>query len=70
MTPILEEEFLMKAKFRLRRLRLIERKLLRFYSAWQETHRLEFVDKSMQLVAEILRLNPHYSIRHPFERAF
>ena len=68
MTLNLEGEFLMNNK--LRRLRAIERKLLRFYSAWQETHRIEFADKSMQLVREILQLNPSYSIRHPFERAF
>lgn len=52
------------------KIRSIERRLLRFYSAWQETHRLEFADKSMELVGEILRLNPHYSIRSPFEQAF
>lgn len=52
------------------KIRSMERKLLRCYSAWQETHRLEFAAKSMALVGEILRLNPHYSIRSPFERAF
>lgn len=55
---------------RLRKIRVIERKLLRLYSAWQETHQLEFADQSIKLAAEILRINPHYSIRHPFERAF
>lgn len=54
----------------LRRLRVIERKLLRLYSAWQETHRIEFAARSVELMGQILRLNPHYSIRNPFERAF
>jgi len=60
----------MKVNRKLRKLRSIERKLLRFYSAWQETHRFEFADKWMQLAGEILRINPHYSIRRPFEQAF
>lgn len=55
---------------KVRKLRATERKLLRFYSAWQETHRLEFADKSMHLFDEMLRLNPHYSIRNPFQQAF
>jgi len=54
----------------LRKLRVIERKLLRLYSAWQETHRMEFAAQSMDLVSQILQLNPNYSIRSPFNRAF
>ncbi len=53
-----------------RKLRAIERKLLKLYSAWQETHRVEFAAQSMELMGQILRLNPAYSIRSPFERAF
>lgn len=55
---------------RLRKLRIVERKFLRFYSAWQETHEMQFADQWMRLLGELLRLNPRYSIRHPFEQAF
>ncbi|MBI4115709.1 MAG: hypothetical protein HY447_03940 [Candidatus Omnitrophica bacterium] len=53
-----------------RNLRSLEGEFLRFYSAWQETHRMEFADRWMRLLGELLRLNPSYSVRHPFDRAF
>jgi len=55
---------------KVRRIRSLERKFLGFYSAWQETHQWEFADKWMCLLSELLRLNPRYSVRHPFKRAF
>lgn len=55
---------------RAREARSLERKLLRYYSAWQETHRIEFAERSMILLTRLLRLDPHYSIREPFRQAF
>lgn len=55
---------------KIRRLRARERKFLRLYSAWQETHRIELVESWNKLLAEILYLNPAYSFRHAFEQAF
>jgi hypothetical protein len=55
---------------RIRKARCLEKKFLRFYSAWQETHRLEFADRWMNLLGELMKLNPRYSVRHPFEHAF
>lgn len=54
----------------LRKLRLLERKFLKCYSAWQETHRLEFAEEWLRHLGELLRLNPGYSARHPFQQAF
>ena len=54
----------------IRKARLVERKFLRLYSAWQETHRLELADRWMTLLGELLRLNPSYSVRRPFQNAF
>ena len=53
-----------------REARSLERLLLRYYSAWQETHRIEFAERWMTLLGKLLRINPHYSIRQPFQRAF
>ena len=55
---------------KLRRIRDLETKFLRLYSAWQETHRLELVLICLSVFAELLKLNPHYSIRNPFQQAF
>ena len=55
---------------RLRKTRTLERKFLRLYSAWQETHRLELVIAWMTLLGELLKLNPGFSIRQPFQQAF
>ncbi len=55
---------------KLRKLRVLERRFLKCYSAWQETHRLEFADAWMKLLGELLSLNPRYSARHPFQQAF
>ena len=54
----------------LRKLRVLERRFLKCYSAWQETHRLEFAHEWLHWVGELLRLNPSYSVRHPFQQAF
>jgi len=56
--------------YKLRKLRVLERKFLRTYSAWQETHRLELADAWLSLLGELLRLNPRFSVRHPFQQAF
>jgi len=56
--------------YRLRRARSLERKFLQTYSAWQETHRLEQADRWMFLLGELLKLNPSYSVRCPFQGAF
>lgn len=55
---------------RIRKARSLERKFLRFYSAWQETHELELAEHWMTLLVELLRLNPGYSVRKPFQQAF
>ncbi len=55
---------------RIRKFRVMERRFLRLYSAWQETHRLELAQGCIKLLGELLKLNPSYSLRHPFERAF
>lgn len=54
----------------IRKFRFLERKFLRLYSAWQETHRLELAQESLRLLGRILQLNPHYSVRQPFQQAF
>lgn len=55
---------------RLRRARSLEKKFLQTYSVWQETHQLEQADRWMSILGELLKLNPHYSVRHPFQGAF
>jgi len=50
--------------------RFVEKKFLGLYSAWQETHRSELALGCMTLLAELVKLNPHYSVRRPFEGAF
>ena len=55
---------------RLREARLLERSLLKYYSAWQETHRIEFAERCMTLLGKILRINPHYSVQQSFRQAF
>ena len=44
--------------------------LLQLYSLWHETHRQEFQRKCMVLLGEILVKQPHFSLRHEFQRAF
>lgn len=55
---------------KVRKTRSVEKQFLKIYSAWQETHRHEFAQSCMKLLAELLRLNPKYSVRHPFDQAF
>lgn len=55
---------------RMRKARSLEARFLQFYSAWQENHQMELADRWMTLVGEIIKLNPSYSIRRPFQRAF
>lgn len=55
---------------KVRKLRSLEAKFLRSYSAWQETHRMEFAAACVTLLGELIRLNPSYSVRHPFQQAF
>ena len=58
------------SRTRARKFRFLERKFLRLYSAWQETHRLELAAQWLILIGELLKLNPQYSFRFPFQRAF
>ena len=55
---------------KLRKFRSLEKRFLGLYSAWQETHESEFAYRWMRLLGEMLRLQPNYSVRHPFESAF
>ena len=53
-----------------RKFRLIERKFLKLYSAWQETHQLQFAYGCEKLLGELLKINPGYSVRAHFQKAF
>ena len=53
-----------------RRFRTLENRFLAVYSAWQETHRLELATESLRMLGELISLNPRYSFRHSFDRAF
>ena len=59
----------MTRKFR-HKFRSVEKKFLKLYSAWQETHRVELAAQSMKLFGVLQRLNPHYSVRDLFQQAF
>ncbi len=48
----------------------LERKFLKIYSAWEETHEWGLAEGSRRLLGQLLRLNPAYSLRRRFQRAF
>ena len=49
-----------------RKFNSLERKFRRIYSAWEETHRVEFAAQWLTLVGELLRLNPNFSVHFPY----
>lgn len=53
-----------------RRLRVKSRRLLRLYSLWHETNRGEIQRQCEGLLREILNIDPHFSLRHEFQKAF
>ena len=55
---------------RSRRFRTVEDEFLRVYSAWQMTHELRYAARWGRLLGELVKLNPRYSFRHPFQQAF
>lgn len=52
------------------RLRMMERRLLKLYSDWHESHRIELADAWLKLAGELVRLKPNYSFRKTLQRAF
>ena len=46
------------------------KRLLRLYSLWHETHREDVQEKCMMLLSEILAVEPRFSIRREFQKAF
>jgi len=48
----------------------VEDEFLRVYSAWQMTHELRYAARWGRLLGELVKLNPRYSFRHPFQQAF
>lgn len=53
-----------------RRLRVKAKRLLQLYSLWHETHRGELERQCVGLLREILAMEPHFSLRHEFQKAF
>ena len=53
-----------------RKFRAKEKRLLRLYSLWQETRREDVQERCVKLLREILALEPTFSLRHEFDRAF
>ncbi len=46
------------------------KRLLRLYSLWHETNSAELEQKCMLLLSEILTVNPRFSLRREFQKAF
>lgn len=46
------------------------KRLLRLYSLWHETHRDDLERKCMLLLSEILAVEPRFSLRREFQKAF
>jgi hypothetical protein len=53
-----------------RKFRVKARRLLRLYSQWHETHSDAAQRKCLMLLAEIMTLEPRFSLRQEFQRAF
>jgi len=50
--------------------RIKEKRFLRLYSLWQETRREDLQKKCFQLLGEMMRMKPGFSLRSEFESAF
>ena len=46
------------------------KRLLRLYSLWHETHREDVQQQCMTLLSEILAVEPRFSLRREFQKAF
>lgn len=57
-------------KGNVRKFRGKARRLLKLYSLWHETHREEIQRQYLLLLGEILVIDPHFSIRQLFQKAF
>ena len=53
-----------------RRFRVKARRLLRLYSQWHLTHQDDLERRYLTLLAEILAVNPRFSLRQEFQKAF
>lgn len=53
-----------------RKFRAKERKLLRLYSLWHETHRDDLERQCLTLLGEILAVQPQFKLRNEFQSAF
>lgn len=53
-----------------RRLRAKAKRLLQLYSLWHETYRGDLQRQCVGLLREILSIEPHFSLRHEFQKAF
>lgn len=53
-----------------RRFRVKARRLLRLYSQWHMTHQDELERQYLRLLAEILAVNPRFSLNQEFRKAF
>ena len=57
-------------KGNVRKLQAKAKRLLRLYSLWHETHSDEVQRKCMLLLSEILVVEPRFSLRREFQKAF
>ena len=46
------------------------RRLLKFYSLWQETRQGHFEQQYLKILGEILAVHPGFSLRQEFQKAF
>lgn len=46
------------------------KQLMRLYSLWHSTHREEVQQKCIMLLSEILAVEPRFSLRREFRKAF
>ena len=53
-----------------RKFRVKARRLLRLYSQWHETHREDLQQKCLILLSEIQAVEPRFSLRNVFDKAF
>ena len=51
-------------------MRIKERRLLRLYSLWHETHEEGVQQKCLKLLGEIMSADPAFSLRSEFQMAF
>lgn len=52
------------------RVRIQERRLMRLYSLWHETHQEDYEKQYLSLLGEILSKDPAFNPRHDFQAAF